>query len=85
MSPRNAVDTALATDSESARTAAERVLVLGAMLYVLVFVVSAVAGYFEQLVLWRMGIRIVCALKERVFGHLLAHSTTFHDANGTAI
>ncbi|MCU0725800.1 MAG: ABC transporter ATP-binding protein/permease [Planctomycetes bacterium] len=45
------------------------------------FLVAAGVGYAQGLMLTRMGIRVVTAIKERVFGHLLSLSVKFHESN----
>jgi ABC-type multidrug transport system fused ATPase/permease subunit len=49
--------------------------------YFLTFVVAASTGYLQMLMLTRMGLSVITAIKQRVFAHLLSLSTTFHDKN----
>ena len=49
--------------------------------YFLTFIVAAGTGYLQILMLTRMGLKIITAIKERVFAHLLSLSTMFHDQN----
>ncbi len=47
--------------------------------YLLTFIVAAGTGYLQILMLTRMGLSIITAIKESVFAHLLSLSTVFHD------
>ncbi|MHC4859440.1 MAG: ABC transporter transmembrane domain-containing protein, partial [Planctomycetota bacterium] len=58
---------------------AQRAILKGAAIYVAIFILGTGVGYLQVLVLTRMGLRIVTALKRRIFGHLLSLSTKFHD------
>jgi ATP-binding cassette subfamily B protein len=58
---------------------ARRAIYQGVAVYVAIFLVGTGVGYLQVLVLTRMGLRIVTALKQRIFGHLLSLSTKFHD------
>jgi len=57
------------------------IFLMAAALYFLTFLVAAGTGYLQFFVLSRMGLRIITALKEKVFGHVLRLSTRFHDRN----
>ena len=56
-------------------------IVRSALLYAGLFLVATTANYLQVIVLTRMGLAIVTALKERVFRHLLGLSMDFFDAN----
>jgi ATP-binding cassette subfamily B protein len=56
-------------------------IVRSALLYALLFVVSASATYLQVSVLARMGLRIVADLKQRLFEHLLGLSLAYFDTH----
>ncbi|MFB3908203.1 MAG: ABC transporter ATP-binding protein [Candidatus Eisenbacteria bacterium] len=52
-----------------------------AALYLGLFLVGTIAGYFQVVVLTRMGLAVVTELKRRVFRHLLGLSLAYFDKN----
>lgn len=50
-------------------------------LYAALFVVGTIAGYFQVVVLAKMGLRIVTAIKKQLFDHLLGLSLAYFDKN----
>lgn len=49
--------------------------------YAALFVVGTIAGYFQVVVLAKMGLRIVTAIKKQLFDHLLGLSLAYFDKN----
>ncbi len=56
-------------------------VVLSALLYAALFLVTAVASYFQVVVLTKMGLAIVADLKNALFAHLLRLSLAYFDQN----
>ncbi|MEN8148682.1 MAG: ABC transporter ATP-binding protein [Planctomycetota bacterium] len=56
-------------------------VVLAATGNALVFFLGAGVAYVQQIMLMRLGLGIVTALKETIFRHVMALGTLFHDAN----
>jgi ATP-binding cassette, subfamily B, multidrug efflux pump len=50
-------------------------------LYAALFVIGTIAGYFQVVVLAKMGLRIVTAIKKQLFDHLLGLSLAYFDKN----
>ena len=62
--------------------AVDGILLCGAV-YGVLFLIGAASRYFHVVVLTRMGLEIVTALKERLFDHLLGLSLAYFDKNSS--
>lgn len=71
---RRLIDHDIATHSSSG-------IVRSALLYAALFVIGTAAGYFQVVVLTKMGLGIVTALKKKVFHHLMTLSQAYFDKN----
>jgi ATP-binding cassette subfamily B protein len=49
--------------------------------YAALFIIGTIAGYFQVVVLTRMGLRIVTTIKKQLFDHLLGLSLAYFDKN----
>jgi ATP-binding cassette subfamily B protein len=52
-----------------------------AAIYAALFIIGTIAGYFQVVVLTRMGLRIVTSIKKQLFDHLLGLSLAYFDKN----
>ncbi len=52
-----------------------------AAIYAALFIIGTIAGYFQVVVLTRMGLRIVTTIKKQLFDHLLGLSLAYFDKN----